>query len=62
MVVKPVIPALGRLRKEDSKFEASLGYILSPYHKKKKFDLMSSHALKVYKWIKRIGKKISFFP
>jgi hypothetical protein len=25
----PVIPALGRLRKEEVKFEASLGYMLS---------------------------------
>jgi hypothetical protein len=24
---RPVIPALGRLRQEDSKFEASLGYL-----------------------------------
>jgi hypothetical protein len=26
----PVIPALGRLRQEDHKFEASLGYIVIP--------------------------------
>jgi hypothetical protein len=30
----PVIPALGRLRQEDLKFEASLGCIAKPYLKK----------------------------
>jgi hypothetical protein len=31
-----VIPALGRLREEDHKFEASLGCIARPHLKKKK--------------------------
>jgi hypothetical protein len=32
----PVIPALGKLRKEDHEFEASLGYIARAVSKKKK--------------------------
>jgi hypothetical protein len=32
----PVIPALGRLRQEHCKFEASLDYLARPYFKKKK--------------------------
>jgi hypothetical protein len=31
-----VIPALKRLRQENHKFKASLGYILRPFFKKKK--------------------------
>jgi hypothetical protein len=31
----PVIPALGRLRQENSEFEAILGYIARPQLKKK---------------------------
>jgi hypothetical protein len=34
MVVSTVIPALGRLRREDYKFEVSLGYIVKPCLKK----------------------------
>jgi hypothetical protein len=30
MVATPVISALGKLRQEDLKFEASLGYIVEP--------------------------------
>jgi hypothetical protein len=29
--LRPVIPAFGRLRLEDHKFKASLGYIVRPY-------------------------------
>jgi hypothetical protein len=32
----PVIPALGRLKQEVHKFEASLGYIIDPISKRKK--------------------------
>jgi hypothetical protein len=32
----PIIPALGRLKQEDHKFEASLGYIVRSCLKKKK--------------------------
>jgi hypothetical protein len=34
----PVIPALGRLIQKDHKFEASLGYRVRPYLKKRKKD------------------------
>jgi hypothetical protein len=30
----PIIPALGRLRQEDLKFESSLGYVVRPVSKK----------------------------
>jgi hypothetical protein len=33
---RPVIPAFERLRQEDREFEASLGYRVMPYLKKKK--------------------------
>jgi hypothetical protein len=36
MVTTPVIPALGRLKKEDPEIEASLGYIGRCYLKKRK--------------------------
>jgi hypothetical protein len=32
----PIIPALGRLKQENHKFEASLGYIVRPMLRKKK--------------------------
>jgi hypothetical protein len=35
MMVQPIIPAFGRLRYKDSKFEASLGYITKPLKKKR---------------------------
>jgi hypothetical protein len=38
VLVLPVIPALKRLRQEDSKFEASLGYIARPCLKNKEIS------------------------
>jgi hypothetical protein len=32
----PVIPALGKLRQEEPEFQASLGYMIRTYLKKKK--------------------------
>jgi hypothetical protein len=36
MVILPVISALGRLRQEDGKFEANLGYVARSCFKTKK--------------------------
>jgi hypothetical protein len=36
MVVIPIMPTLGKLRLEEHKFEASVGYTVRPYLKKKK--------------------------
>jgi hypothetical protein len=44
-----IIPALRRLRKEDYKFEASLGYIVSP---KKKNVVILSRLLSAIKMMK----------
>jgi hypothetical protein len=36
VVALPVIPALGRLRRENDSFETSLDYVVKPFSKKKK--------------------------
>jgi hypothetical protein len=43
----PIIPALGRLRKEDRKFEVSLGYLARPCLKKE-YGLLNMENLKMF--------------
>jgi hypothetical protein len=50
----PAIPAIGRQRQEDLKFEASLGYIAKGYLKKKKVIILSCP----FPWAFRIKSKV----
>jgi hypothetical protein len=41
-VAHTIIPALGKLRQENPKFKASLGYMASPCHKKRSTEFIEN--------------------